>query len=295
MNYLRKTLLCTLTALMLGTPVSAHAGGLADILADEDSDPESVAKARFTEGKVLLETSAYLDSLEAFREAYAAAQSIEDEERRDWVLQSLRYYLADAHFRSYGVDGQKAHLATSRDLLERVLNTYPEEEDATALLANVTKALAKHTDEAEMAEETASVFLLPDAKPKAVSRPPRASEPGSAAPVAEPPELDQPRNAHLAWGIAATTVGAIGLGVMGAGIGIGNAAERDYLTASTSEQGALDVQGRAGNTLAIAGGVAGGLSLVTGAVLIGVGVKKKRASRLSLAPAGFGARVSWRF
>lgn len=122
-------------------------------------------------------------------------------------------------------------------------------------------------------------------------------------------------------GIALISAGIAGLALMGAGLGLGRAADRgiDELKAGKlaggddwdmpcsdaacqaareQELAPLLARGNAGNVLVVVGSVTGGALLATGVALLVVGRKKKREARqLELTPAasGFGLALRGRF
>jgi hypothetical protein len=149
--------------------------------------------------------------------------------------------------------------------------------------------------------------------------PPPAPEPIAEAPPPKPPEPPGPdpvvhkqrRDQTLAGGVL-VGVGGVFLVVMAAGLGVGRKAERDgtdLTDAATAAGMPLSMddpslqdpvrRGKIGNGLAIAGGVIGGVALVTGVTLLVLGkrpVPPRRASlRPALAPGFAGAALHLRF
>jgi hypothetical protein len=116
-------------------------------------------------------------------------------------------------------------------------------------------------------------------------------------PKAEPEEKTRkkaPRDGRglIAAGSLLTVVGVGGLGMMAAGLGLGAGTQSDVdklgedLQAGVIDKPTYDMQladlddkGKTMNTLAIAGGVVGGVGLAAGVALLVVGVKKRKKYR----------------
>lgn len=104
-----------------------------------------------------------------------------------------------------------------------------------------------------------------------------------------PPPARRP--AHRPFVISGAALAALGVGglaVMGAGLGLGKRAERDLesakaTTAETMYKDIID-GGNLANKLAWAGGVVGGVMLVTGTALLVVGLRHPKQSRLAVHP-----------
>jgi hypothetical protein len=289
MTCLSKVLLVALTTAVASIPASAQAGGLRATIENQEADPTAAAKKLFDEGSVLYETSAYVEAVEAFTAAYAAAGRIEDQASRDKALHMLRFNLARAHYQAYKLDGARKHLSISRDLLHKYLDGVEEDITAEDLLAMVDEEIDQGVDgpgveEAPGRGEPSPPEIVIDVAPTANPSAPELA-----------PGRDTPRNRLLIGGIVSSAVGAAGFGVMGAGIGMGNKAERDYATAPEGQRDSIDARGELGNSLAIAGAAAGVVGLVTGAVLVGFGLKKRSDSRVSVNSTGLGLRASVRF
>jgi len=121
----------------------------------QQSEEEAVTRAReaYEAGKLAYQTADYLDALDHFREAFAAAEEIEDPELGRQVQSSLYYNLGSTHLRAYDLDGDQTHLAQAKVLLQRYLDSDPEltEEDraqANGLIQEANDELAKARAEA---------------------------------------------------------------------------------------------------------------------------------------------------
>ena len=108
-------------------------------------------------------------------------------------------------------------------------------------------------------------------------------------PVAEEkgPRKKAPRDGRglIAGGALLTVVGVGGLGLLGAGLASGAKAQKDVNNLNPSDLDYqskvddLDAKGKLGNTLAIVGGVLGGVGLAAGIALLVLGVKKRKKYR----------------
>jgi hypothetical protein len=96
----------------------------------------------------------------------------------------------------------------------------------------------------------------------------------------------------IAGGAVAAGLGLGGFGVLGAGVVIANRAEEDFLAitcespcnadqqaAAQSERDAAEKRGRTGNALTITGAIVGPVLLITGGVLIGLGIKRRKDAK----------------
>lgn len=105
----------------------------------------------------------------------------------------------------------------------------------------------------------------------------------------------------IAGGAASLGVGLGALGVMAAGMARGSGAESFSEGQTPAERREQIGRGVSGNTMSIAGAAVGSAAVIAGAVLIGVGVKRRRAEsrRLSISPAagrhGGGVSMTVRF
>lgn len=145
----------------------------------------------------------------------------------------------------------------------------------------------------ELAAEIAGLSdrTCPGDQPSTAPAPP---PPRKLAPAPTPPA---DRRVLAGWGLLG--VGGLGLGLLGVGVGLGARAEREgrevRATDPTRDIDALLAdgfvqRGRAGNRLAIAGGVIAGVAVLAGATLLVLGKARPRAVKLALLPGGPGLR-----
>ena len=94
----------------------------------------------------------------------------------------------------------------------------------------------------------------------------------------------KPGTGLIAGGSAALVLGLGGVGIMGAGISMGAAAQRDVEALAANppidiaQVNELDQRGSTANVLAYVGGAVAGVGIAVGAALIVVGVKKRKAA-----------------
>ncbi|MCA9713013.1 MAG: hypothetical protein KDK70_44725, partial [Myxococcales bacterium] len=94
-------------------------------------------------------------------------------------------------------------------------------------------------------------------------------------------------------GAVTAGLGAVGLGVMAGGLGMASAAVDRFRTQPEQRAAArLDI--KKGNAIAIAGAAAGGALLVSGAVVLGLGLRYRagRGGSLAAGPGQLG--LGWR-
>ena len=254
--------------------------------APEDDPALAQAEALYREGQGKFETADYDAAIELWTEAYTGVPK-EPAYMRIRVL--LLYNLATAQERAYEVDQDPRHLRQAQILLsnfERSLDAvYDRDDPAQAAEAEkerrrVTERLQEIEARIAAAEETSS------AQPARADQ--RGHAPGSARPL-------------IVSGGVLAGLGVAGLGLMAGGLVMGTRANDISGLDPTDTDGrrAQFDRGRLGNTLAIAGGVAGGALLVTGAVLLGVGLHRRARGRegahAAVVPTLGGLAVAGRF
>ncbi|HEY0133670.1 MAG TPA: hypothetical protein VGB85_06305, partial [Nannocystis sp.] len=125
------------------------------------------------------------------------------------------------------------------------------------------------------------------------------STPATTPPQTTPPARPAPSTDHdgrrerIAGGVA-LGLGVTGVALLLTGVGLdrranarGHALCREAMTGCTaygSQLRDIEVLGRRGDTLLGVGAVLGGLGLVSGAVLMAIGLRRRDASRVSWAP-----------
>lgn len=219
----------------------------------------------YEDGKAKFDTYDYDGAIDLWTKAYGKLDPVEGNRE---IRNNLVYNIATAQEKAYDLDGQVAHLRQARALLQRYLDEY--------------KALYRPTPEGreEVAKVEARIQELDDRIAGAGQDAPPAAEPPEARPDPER-ELaklrdqktkdllrnDPDLSARYKSGRGMIIGGSVALGVGGT----------LALAAASTWNSTENVGGRA--TLITVGSVGGAL-LVTGAVLVGLGVpKRKNATR----------------
>jgi len=225
-------------------------------------------KELYDQGTARYETFDYAGAIAAWTQVYAMLGASEEERR---FKASVLYSLGLAHEFAYGQDHDLRHLHQSVQLLQKHLAEmralYPESPEGASHLAEVEARVAA-IEQRIAATATASV-----PQPTAVRVPVAPRKPTARDVLRRDPEL----GAQYRRGRNLITAGAVTMGVGG-------------VIAITTLS--LFVQDRFGlyRSYEIAMGTIAGAAVVTGAVLLGIGVPMKRAalrtaeSRLTLLP-----------
>ncbi|MEX1369212.1 MAG: hypothetical protein AB1Z98_39150 [Nannocystaceae bacterium] len=212
----------------------------------------------------------------------------------------VQWALHRAHVGAHGVDGELQHLYVARDLLDKYRQALPAAE--AARLAEADEALTevqRRIDE-QQARERAAVEAKADAEREPV--PPQPSEPvveGPPASVEPGPAADpqgSPAVGHrslIITGSVLAGLGVAGLATMAGGLGWANTGVSTFET-EPGQRDAAREQIQTGNTIGIAGAAAGGVLLGAGAVLLGLGLKRRAAARGSLAAGPGQLGLAWR-
>ncbi|MEM7154024.1 MAG: hypothetical protein AAF799_14335 [Myxococcota bacterium] len=219
----------------------------------------------------------------------------------------VQWTLHRAHVGAHGVDGDLTHLYFARDLLATYLETLPEAEverrqEATAaqkeVLARIEEQEAAEAAEAEAQAEAARLAAEREAEAArqraAAAEAERAAREAEAKAKAPPPESNH--RTFIIIGSVGVGLGVAGLATMGGGLGLsGNAIQTFETEPDMRAQARDDVQ--RGNTIALAGGIAGGLLLAGGAAVLALGLKRRAEFKGSLAagPSPLGIGWRWRF
>ena len=221
----------------------------------------------------------------------------------------VQWTLHQAHVKAHGVDGDLTHLYVARDLLTTYLETLPEaeverREEATSAKAAVVAAIEEQeaAEAAEAAAQAEAARLAAEREAEAARQRAAAAEAERAAREAEA-KANQKREpaesnhrTFIIVGSVGVGLGVAGLGLMGGGLGIsGNALSTFETEPAMRADARNDIQ--RGNTIAIAGGIAGGLLLAGGAVVLALGLKRRAEFKGSLAagPSPLGLGWRWRF
>ena len=253
----------------------------------------------------------------AFERAYRLTAPAETGPRLLFLRASVTARLRAAGPDSAGSPLARASLCQARTLLHDYLDpltpgsTPDPAADERTRLAEVEQrlSLAAGPDCTTVLAPIATPAPAPPTEPTTTptappTRPPPSQPP---APRPTPPPTDH-RRERIAGGVA-LGVGATGLALLISGIVVnrranarGHAVCREAMTgctASGSQVRDIEVLGRRGDILLGVGAVVGGLGLVSGAVLLAVGLRKRGSPRVSwtphVTPSSAGLALSGRF
>lgn len=265
----------TTTLAMIGASVPAGARVVAPstspTASTAEDDAVAASRSAFEEGGRRYARSDYAGAIESFSASFDAAMGIADEGIRTRAIHVLRFNLARAHLKSFRIDGQRTHLTTALDLLEKYLGNeaaFGVETEATALIAEVRSLLEENgsaSSEASVqddAENTGEAVESSSAEDSTTAGNPRR---GGASP-----------SSLVISGYVSLGLAAAGLGTMGAGMAIAASADETYET--TDDGQVLEqarTRGRLGNGLTYAGIGAAAVFGGVGAALLVIGMKKK--------------------
>lgn len=252
----------------------------------------------FRDGQSHADAADYNGAIEKYEEAIAL---LPDDDANEGTRNRLRVELIRSHRKAFEIDDDPTHLTKAKVLVGDYRATLDpantESRDwADGQLEEIEASLAEYDARA------------PEPEPEPEPKPTRGEQEGPQLEVspagsgrADTPAPDPlaGRNLLVAGGVLA------GLGVgsvimMAAGLGKANKAVSTFETdPGLRDQARADNQ--LGNTLGVAGGVAAGVFLTAGAVLMAIGAKKKKESsrRAAIAPLidgeQFGAVLRARF
>jgi len=241
--------------------------------APEDSGALRDAEALYKRGRTSFETANYLEAIDLWEEAYGLVQDVPENAA---IKAALIYNIAAAQEKAYDIDTDITHLRQAAVLMETyagsVPSLYGDEGEAAIELEKIEKRLAELRQRIEEAEAAA-----PQTDP----------DPAPHPEVIEPTFKPDPRAKPLIIAGAVTAgLGVVGLGLMAGGLAMGSSANELDEDVSLEDRRDQFDRGRSGNTLAYVGGAAGGVLLVTGAVLLGLGLKKRSTGTMAVAPWG---------
>jgi len=277
-----------LLAVLLAAALAGADPGTALATAPEAQvDPLDDAQRLYDRGKAKFETADYADAIELWTEAYAMVPEAAESSQ---IKVLLIYNIATAREKQFEVSRDPGQLRQAAILLQSFEQSIPvlygEGEEAEAERVKVREKLAAL--EARLREHEAAQGDGDGDEGEEPTEPTTEVEPTTT-----PDEGDEPAPGGRGLVIGGAVAGALGVGglaLMAAGLGMGARANDISDLPPDDIGGRRDRfdRGRTGNTLAIAGGVAGGVLLATGAVLLGIGLSRLRAGRsgnVALGPA----------
>jgi hypothetical protein len=268
----RSLVLALSASLALSSP-AALAGASFEPESSEEDELYAKAEALYQEGKGKFETADYAAAIETWTKAYSMLPSTHESAR---VKVLLLYDIATARELAFDVDGEVAHLRQAKILLENFDSNIPALYEEGAPADDERKRVRERIAELDRKIEEA------EAEPG-----PLVDEP-EPRPDVEPedPDAAKKRKAMVIAGATLLGLGGASLGLMTAGLVIGEQADDISGLEDDDIEGRRDQfnRGRTGNTLAIVGGAAAGVFVITGTVLLVMG-KKKGPSKTALMPA----------
>lgn len=263
-------------ALALATPVAAAPPEFGQDMAAGQARME----AGDPEGAILHYESA-LERIDVAKEANAIANALP--------------LVVTARIEAQRKTGDVEHLRAARATVQRLLGELDRIHGAQASAQPLHEVATKQREriDAALAEATATVEPDPTAEPTRVAPSP---SPGPATSDAPPPKrTDRTRVGLIAGGATALVLGTGGLAAMIAGLAIGKS-KRDEGRRRIEDESPGDLvdvtnAGYRSNTLAIAGGVVGGVLVATGTVLVILGARRPR--NVAFAPAPGRRALGW--
>ncbi|HFE45072.1 MAG TPA: hypothetical protein ENJ18_06195 [Nannocystis exedens] len=271
---LRSTLFLLLLLSVAAAPLPVRAASLGE----PTEDTIQQARDLYKRGLARFETADYTGAIDLWTDAYAMLPtSVETAETKSLFL----YNIATARERAYELDGKLSHLRQALVILDGFINyipeIYEEPERATQELAAANERRAAIAAIIEAAEAAANPKPEPEPEPEAEPEP----EPEPEVEIAPDTSDDiRPGRSMVIAGSVLVGVGTLGLGLMTGGLVLGTKAN------DLSELEPGDIVGRRdlfargllGNKLALAGGLAGGASLLAGVVVLSLGIKRQRSA-----------------
>ena len=232
-------------------------------------------------------TSDYAGAIEVLTQLYE--QVALDPDAKALRLR-VRWALHEAHVGAYGVDDDPTHLHVARDLVRKYADELgPDEtqqrEQAAAAIADLDARIAALAVEPEPQPQ-------PQPEPEPEHTPEPAPDPEPAPNIAPAPA--PPPEIHKGLVIGGAVLAGLGLASAGMLIGGLVSANRGVDTFETDPDRRADArtQIRRGNAIGIAGGVLSGVFIVSGSILLGLGLRRARpSSRYSVLPSADPHRI----
>ena len=275
-SYLRAISLCCASS----TALPAAAWGRTIEPAPQEAAPQqsaslAEAEALYKRGRTSFETANYLEAIDLWTDAYGL---VDDVPENAAIKAALIYNIAAAQEKAYDIDTDITHLRQAEVLLETYAQSVPalyaDGPESAAETQKVEARLAELRTRIEEAEAA-----LPE--PEAATETTVPEDPAPRGPTEDPKAKPL-----IIAGAVTAGVGVAGLGLMAGGLAMGSAANDVDTDQSIPDRRSQFDRGRTGNTLAYVGGAVGGALLVTGALLLGIGLKKRSAGNMAVTPFG---------
>jgi hypothetical protein len=238
------------------------------------------ARGLYQQGEARFATADFIGAIELWTEAFSSVPDSTDAAR---IKALLIYNIATARERAFEVTGDLTHLRQAKVLMVGYAESIP------ALFGDTPEAETERGKITERLNVITAQIEAADRKKARDRRDQRPSERADDAPAAE-----RSHAVLLGTGAAALAVGVGGLAMMGAGLAMGSKANDlgDLADDDIDGRRSQFDRGRTGNTLAIAGGVVGGVFAITGAVLVGIGAKRRASAKGNAWAPWIGPRVA---
>lgn len=272
-----------LATVLTGAGAAARAEPAAEGPEHADSDPLEQAQALYERGRAKFETADYAGAIALWSDAYAL---VPDDASGGQIKTLLLYNIATARERAFEVSRDLAQLRQARILMEDfeegLDELYGEGAEAQAERRRVQEKIAELDERIAEHEQATEGASDPVPQPEPEPEP----EPSAVDPGTDEPATDAPGRGLVIGGAVSLSLGAAGLGMMAAGLGLGSGANdiSDLDPNDIAARRDRFDRGRTGNALAIAGGVTAGVLVVTGSVLLALGLRRKKASAVALRP-----------
>lgn len=293
--------------LLLALPTGARRANAAEVQptpegdesAQPEADPSETAAPTAEEpadlgelwrqSQVALGTSDYPTAIERLTVIYDRVALDPDSVA---LRRRVQWSLHEAHLGAFGVDGDPSHLHIAADLLGK----YAEDLDEADVEQRERAA-------ASLAEVEALIAGLPEPEPEPEPVPEPEPQPQpQPQPEPEPEPEPEPQPARRSDGRPLLITGAVftGLGVAATGMLVGGLVSANRAVTRFEEEPEQRADARSdirrGNTLGVAGGVMAGAFIVSGAVLLALGIQRGgRGFRASVGRSGIAGSWTTRF
>jgi hypothetical protein len=268
-----------LVALTVGVaPLSARAGAPAP----SESAPDLGELWRQSQTK--MGTSDYAGAIELLTQIYEQVGLDPDAKA---LRLRVRWALHEAHVGAYGVDDDPTHLHVARDLVRKYQDELGAEDTEQRDRADAAIA--------DLDAKIAAIEVEPDPEPQPEPEPQPDPEPKpepapKIAPAPAPPPATNDKGLLIGGAVLA------GLGLASAGMLIGGlvSANRGVDTFETDPDRRADARAqiRRGNAIGIAGGVLSGVFIVSGSILLALGLRRSGSgARYSVLPSADARRI----
>ncbi|MEX1366914.1 MAG: hypothetical protein AB1Z98_27555 [Nannocystaceae bacterium] len=277
---LRRGLASRLLAATVALSVSA-APLLPAQAAAQDSEIERLyveGQDKYAAGDFSGAASAWTQLLESYPESQPSRAT-----RENVLLNVLQAHL-DGYARTRNDDGTKdiEHLRSAKSVLDSYFASFKEAYGDNAAVSAAVQEKADELDRAlERAEEEAAAAVAPDPDPIVTDPDPKDPKTKDGPDIIVL-EAENDGGGLIVGGAVTAGLSLAGFGVLAAGSVIAIRAEEDFLAATTDAARAdAESQGQTGNALTITGAIVGPVLLITGGVLIGLGIKKRKDAKAS--------------